>query len=81
MSENVINGLIEQSKTLLQVIDDVRKLLNDAQDELNKGNLDDEHMFYLTQAVNKTCTLANTYLKNFSAFMDEQLNSNQQKSI
>ena len=69
MSENVINGLIEQSKTLLQVIDDVLKLLNYA------------HMFYLTQAVNKTCTLANTYLKNFSAFMDEQLNSNQQKSI
>ena len=81
MSENVINGLIRQSETLLEVIDDVRKLLNDAQDELNKGNLDDEHMFYLTQVVNKTLTLANTYLKNFTAFMDEQLNSNEQKSI
>ena len=81
MSENVINGLMRQSETILEVIDDVRKLLNDAQDQLNKNNLDDEVMFYLTQAVNRMLTLANTYLKNFNAFMDEQLKPNKQKSM
>ena len=74
MSENVINRLMRQSKTLLEKIDDVRKLLNDAQDQLNKDNLSDEEMFYLTKAFNKTCTLANTYLKDFTVFIDEQLN-------
>ena len=81
MSENVINRLMRQSETLLEVIDDVRKLLNDAQDQLNKNNLDDEVIFNLTQAVNRMLTLANTYLKNFNAFMDEQLKPNQQKSM
>ena len=69
MSENVINDLIRQSETTLEVIDDLQKLLNDAQDKLNKGNLDDTDMFYLTEAVNRTLTLANTYLKNFNAFI------------
>ena len=74
MSENVINRLTREFKTVLEKIDDVRKLLNDAQDELNKDNLSDEEMFYLTKVVNKTCTLANMYLKDFSACIDEQLN-------
>ena len=72
MSENVINDLIRQSETTLEVIDDLQKLLNDAQDKLNKGNLDDTDMFYLTEAVNRTLTLANTYLKNFNAFMENE---------
>ena len=72
MSENVINDLIRQSETTLEVIDDLQKLLNDAQDKLNKGNLDDTDMFYLTEAVNRTLTLANTYLKNFNAFMENK---------
>ena len=72
MSENVINDLIRQSETTLEVIDDLQKLLNDAQDKLNKGNLDDTDMFYLTEAFNRTLTLANTYLKNFNAFMENE---------
>ena len=80
MNQN-LNDLIEQSKTLLKVIDDVHKLLDDAQYDLNKNILDDEYLFYLTKAVNRTCTLANTYLKNFNAFMVEELNLNEQNCI
>ena len=80
MNQN-LNDLIEQSKTLLKVIDDVHKLLDDAQDDLNKNILDDEYLFYLTKAVNQTCTSANTYLKNFNAFMVEELNLNEQNCI
>ena len=80
MNQN-LNDLIEQSKTLLKVIDDVHKLLDDAQDDLNKNILDDEYLMCLTKAVNQTCVLANTYLKNFNAFMEEQLNLNEQNSI
>ena len=80
MNQN-LNDLIEQSKTLLKVIADVHKLLDDAQDDLNKNILDDEYLFYLTKAVNQTCTLANTYLKNFNAFMVKELNLNEQNCI
>ena len=80
MNQN-LNDLIEQSKTLLKVIDDVHKLLDDAQDDLNKNILDDEYLMHLTKAVNQTCVLANTYLKNFNAYMEEQLNLNEQNSI
>ena len=65
-----LNDLLRQSKILLEVIDDLTKLLKEAQDKLNKENFDNTEMFYLKDAF-KTLTLSNLYLKNFNKFMKD----------
>ena len=69
MNQN-LNDLIEQSKTLLKEINDMHKLLDDAQNDLNENNLDDEYLLYLTKTLNQICILANSYLKNFDAYIN-----------
>ena len=84
MSLNAINDLLQQSKTTLELIDDLQKLLNDAQNKLNKGDLDDTDMYYLREAVIRILTLTNAFLKKFNAFMDDQNKQhkpNEQKSM
>ena len=69
-----LNDLLRQSETTLEVINDLTKLLKEAQDKLNEGSFDDTQMYYLKVAFNKTLTLANLYLKNFNKFMKDQNN-------
>ena len=69
-----LNDLLRQSEILLKVIDDLTKLLKEAQDKLNKENFDNREMFYLKDAFNKTLTLSNLYLKNFNEFIKDQNN-------
>ena len=76
MSLNTINDLLQESQTLLELIEDLNKLLNDAQDKLNQGDLDDTDMFHLREAITRTLTLTNAYLRKFNAFMDEQYEPN-----
>ena len=69
-----LNDLLRQSENTLEVINDLTKLLKEAQDKLNEGSFDDTQMYYLKVAFNKTLTLANLYLKNFNKFMKDQNN-------
>ena len=69
-----LNDLLRQSETTLQVMDDLTKLLKEAQDKLNEGSLDHIQMYYLKVAFDKTLTLSNLYLKNFNEFMKDQNN-------
>ena len=69
-----LNDLLRQSETTLEVINDLTKLLKEAQDKLNEGSFDNTQMYYLKVAFNKTLTLANLYLKNFNKFMKDQNN-------
>ena len=57
-----------------EVIDDLIKLLKEAQNKLNEGNFDDTQMYYLKVAFSKTLTLVNLYLKNFNEFIKDQNN-------
>ena len=84
MSLNEINDLLQESQTVLKLIEGLEDLLDDAQEKLNKDGLDDFEMFHLRQAIIRMLTLTNSYLRTFNAFMDEQNNQdepNKQKSI
>ena len=71
MNQN-LNDLIEQFKTLSKEINDMHKLLDEAQNDLNKNNLDDEYLLFLTKTLDQICILANSYLKNFDAYITNE---------
>ena len=72
-----LNDLLRQSQILLEVFDDLKKLLKEAQNKLIEENFDNTEMFYLKDAFNKTLTLSNLYLKNFNEFMKDQKRGSQ----
>ena len=71
MNQN-LNDLIEQFKTLSKEINDMHKLLDEAQNDLNKNNLDDEYLLFLTKTLDQICILANSYLKNFNTYISNE---------
>ena len=67
MNQN-IDALIKQSTMLLDVMADVKKLLDDVKED---ENIDDEFLTILTELVNRTTIVAMKYLKNLDAFLKE----------
>ena len=71
---NSLDQLCNQSKILLEVIDELIKLIKKAKHELNKGNFNKSEMIVLNNSIKKTLALSKSFMENYNEFMKDQIN-------
>ena len=71
---NSLDQLCNQSKILLEVIDELIKLIKKAKHELNKGNFSKSEMIVLNNSIKKTLGLSKSFMENYNEFMKDQIN-------
>ena len=68
---NSLDQLSNQSKILLEIIDELIKLIKH---ELNKGNFNKSEMIVLNNSIKKTLALSKSFMENYNEFMKDQIN-------
>ena len=71
---NSLDQLCNQSKILLEVIDELIKLIKKAKHELNKGNFNKSEIIVLNNFIKKTLALSKSFMENYNEFMKDQIN-------
>ena len=68
---NSLDQLSNQSKILLEIIDELIKLIKH---ELKKGNFNKSEMIVLNNSIKKTLALSKSFMENYNEFMKDQIN-------
>ena len=71
---NSLDQLCNQSKILLEVIDELIKLIKNAKDKLDKDNFNKSEMIVLNNSIKKTLALSKLFMENYNEFMKDQIN-------
>ena len=69
---NSLDQLLRQSNILLEIIDELIKLIIKAKDNLKNDNYSKTEMFILNNAIKKTLGLAKSFMENYNEFLKDQ---------
>lgn len=67
---NSLDQLIHQSKTLLEIIDELLVSIKKAMD---KENLSKTEMCFLNETINKTVAVSKSFMENYNKFITNQI--------
>ena len=67
---NSLDQLIHQSKTLLEIIDELLVSIRKAMD---KENLNETEMCFLNETINKTIVVTKSFIENYNEFLTNQV--------
>ena len=70
---NSLDQLLCQSKTLLEVIDELISMIRKAKDELDKHNFSRRELSVLNDRTKKTLNFAKLFMKNYNEFIENQV--------
>ena len=70
---NSLDQLLRQSNILLEIIDELIKLIKKAKHNLNKSDYNKTEMFILNNAIKKTLALTKSFMENYNEFIKDQI--------
>ena len=70
---NSLDQLLRQSNILLEIIDELIKLIKKAKHNLNESDYNKTEMFILNNAIKKTLALTKSFMENYNEFIKDQI--------
>ena len=70
---NSLDQLLRQSNILLEVIDELIRLIKEAKDKIDNENFNDREMLVLNNSIKKTLNLSKLFMENYNQFIKDQI--------